>query len=582
MTDRGMKWRFAFAAAFLTLAMLGLGSRLAFLHLGPHEEARAGFEQNRRVEKEIIARRGNIYDRRGQQNILAMNLPVKDVCADPSVVMECAQPETVVLKLSEYLCMTPDDVLGRVSRPGRQFAYVKRFVDDDTAMQLKEQRLPGVFFNDTTMRHYPHRSFMCHVLGFVNHEAVGSAGIEQRMDKYLRGTPGFLETRVNARRQELYWRRDSRVSPLSGADVVLTIDQNVQYIVEKALDEVVAKHNAKGAAVIVQKVRTGEILAMASRPVFDLNEFRTAGAAEKLNRAIGYNYEPGSTFKILTFAAALNEGTVTPDTVFDCENGTWYYKGRPLRDYHPYGLLTVADGLKKSSNILTAKVALTLGDERMYRYLKAFGVGDGLGIDLPGEERGILHPVSKWYGISSTRIAIGQGVCVTPLQMIGLMCTMANDGKMMRPYIVSHVRGSNGEILFQNTPKVLGRPISVETSSTMRRLLRRVTEDGGTGRRARVAGYEVAGKTGTAQKAVAGGYSSSANVASFVGFLPVDDPQIAVIVMVDEPQPAHTGGLVAAPVFSEIAGQTVRCLDIPPTVGRIAGQQPADDGHGES
>jgi len=261
---------------------------------------------------------------------------------------------------------------------------------------------------------------------------------------------------------------------------------------------------------------------------------------------------------------------VSPGDVFDCEYGAWLHCRRLLRDFHPYGRLTVADGLKKSSNILTAKVALTLGDQRLYRYLRAFGLGSKRGIDLPGEENGILHPPNRWSGISSSRIAIGQGVALTALQMLGVVCAIANDGFLMRPYVVDSVSRSGGPLLLKCKPEVVARPITGKTAATMRTLLARVTEDGGTGRRARVAGYTVAGKTGTAQKPVNGVYSSSAHVASFVGFLPAENPEIALIVVVDEPRVKHTGGVVAAPVFSRIAGEAVRYLDIPPARYNIA------------
>jgi len=402
---------------------------------------------------------------------------------------------------------------------------------------------------------------MCHVLGFVNYEGHGSAGVEQAMDSFLRGCPGLLESRLNARRQEVYIWRGRHIPALEGADVHLTLDQNIQYVVERALDATVREHRAKGAWAIVQKVRTGEILAMSSRPIYDLNEFRTSKEAERVNRAIGYVYEPGSTLKTAAIAAALNEGTIETNTVFHCEFGEWQYGNRVLHDFHPYGKLSVADGLKKSSNILTAKVALSLSKQRFHDYLSAFGIGKPTGIDLPGEEAGILHPVSKWSGISATRIAIGQGVAVTALQMLGILSAIANDGFLMRPYVVREVRSKGGQVLFRNEPRIVGRPISFETAATMRLLLQRVTEKGGTGRRARVPGYGVAGKTGTAQKPIRGGYSSSNYMASFVGFVPAVDPEIAVIVVVDDPQPVHVGGLVAAPVFSLVAGETMRYLD---------------------
>ncbi|MBN2302556.1 MAG: penicillin-binding protein 2, partial [Lentisphaerae bacterium] len=421
------------------------------------------------------------------------------------------------------------------------------------------------------VRYYPHNDFMCHVLGFVNYEGIGSSGVEQLLDKYLRGCPGVIESNVNAFRQELYTQRNIYIPALEGADVFLNLDQNIQHIVEKSLDAVMERHKAKAAWAIVQRVRTGELLGMACRPSFNLNDFYRTKPEYLLNRAIGNIYEPGSTFKAGIIAMAIDRGCVSPDTIFDCENGEWKYGGRVLRDHHNYAKLTVADILKKSSNIGAAKIALTLGDRRMYEGLKAFGLGQALGIDLPGEEKGILHPASTWSKISPTRIAIGQGVAVTALQMLGLMCAIGNDGFLMRPHVVQSVVGKDGTVLLDPKPEVLARPISSESAAMMRDLLARVTENGGTGMRARVEGYKVAGKTGTAQKAIAGGYSETAYVASFVGFLPADDPEIGIIVVVDEPQPIHTGGAVAGPVFSEIAGQTVRYLDISPARSYLAG-----------
>lgn len=558
------------SALLMLLAIAGLGVRLAFLHLGSHEKVRARFDRSRSYHREILAGRGAIWDCNGNGNVLAMNLTVKDVCVDPAVTSKGDTVIKTACALADLLDVPADEVAVRMKQPDRRFAYVKRFVENDRIEEVDALGIKGLFFQDATIRHYPQKSFLCHVLGFVNHLGAGSAGVEQYLDRYLRGSPGMMEGRVNALHQELYIKRGLHVPALEGANVTLTIDQNIQYMVEKALDEAMAEHQAEGAWAVVQRISTGEILAMASRPAFDLNAFRYASDPVKLNRAIGFVYEPGSTLKPTVIAAALEEGTVTPDTMFDCENGAWMYKRRVLRDYHAYSRLSVADGLKKSSNILTAKVALTLGDERLERYLRAFGLGHKLGVDLPGEEAGILHPVRQWSGISATRIAIGQGVAVTALQMLGAVCAIANDGFLMRPYLVREVRSGGGEIMQRFEPEVLSRPISVQTATTMRRLLGRVTEEGGTGRRARVAGYTVAGKTGTAQKAVAGGYSSTEHVASFVGFLPVNEPEIGVIVVVDNPQPIHTGGRVAAPVFSRIAGPAIRYLNVPGTESMLA------------
>jgi cell division protein FtsI (penicillin-binding protein 3) len=403
---------------------------------------------------------------------------------------------------------------------------------------------------------------MCHVLGFVNRAGEGSCGVELWADEYLRGSPGASVGQVDARRRPTRQGKMQIIPPLPGADVHLTLNQHVQFIVENALDEAVAANQAKGAWAIVQEVRSGRILAMASRPGFNLNGFSEVDPSLWLNRAIGYVYEPGSVFKAATISAALEEKTVTPDTVFDCENGAWLYNRRVLRDFHPYGHLTVADGVKKSSNILAAKVSLTLGEERLYRRLRAFGIGQKTGIDLPGEEKGLLRPPSAWSDLCATRIAIGQSVAVTALQMLNVYCTIANEGRMMKPYLVDRIVAADGSVQRQCRPEVVRQVISRRTAATVCRLLARVTEEGGTGHAARIDGYTVAGKTGTAQKAQRGGYSDSDYVASFVGFFPAESPVIGIIVVVDEPQPKHTGGVVAAPVFSVIASQVARCVDV--------------------
>jgi cell division protein FtsI/penicillin-binding protein 2 len=570
MNDRLQGFRFALCIAVFLTAAAGLGVRLALLHVGPDTGVRARVQQARTFEREIKAPRGNIYDAAGKANILAIDLVLKDVCADPKVIAASTNLLRIVDILSQHLDIPADEVASMLNCPERRYKRIKAAIHQEEADRLAESLdaagLKGVFFRDVNLRYYPQRNFLCHLLGFMNYERVGCAGIELRRNSDLKGHPGHLRGKVDARRHELYRERGEYTPGERGSDVVLTVDQRIQHIVELALDQAMEEHHAKAAWAIVQRVTTGEILAMASRPDFDLNDYRHADDRVKLNRAISVNYEPGSTFKAIAFSAALADGTVTPDTMVDCEQGSWFYKGRPLRDYHAYDILSVADGLKKSSNILTAKLALSLGHERFHWYLKKFGIGSRLGIDLPGEEAGILAPVKKWYGVKATRVAIGQGVAATALQVLNAYCTIANDGYMMKPFVVRQVSDASGEITYAREPEVVRQVIPATTARTMQHLLGRVTEQGGTGRRARVEGYRVAGKTGTAQKPIPGGYSDTAHIASFVGFLPVERPEIGIIVVVDEPQPIHTGGRVAAPFFAAIASQTVRCLDIDPGV----------------
>ncbi|NQT91519.1 MAG: hypothetical protein HQ559_02070, partial [Lentisphaerae bacterium] len=269
MTERRRSARIVTSGLFLLTAMTGLGFRLAFLHLGPHEQTRARLNRLQSFEKRIMARRGQVFDRHGSDNILALNLAVQDVCADPQLIHESNSVQNVASVLAGCLDIPERDVLRRLGRSDKRFAYVARYVPEEKVDEIRQHKLPGVFFRDVTVRHYPQQSFMCHVLGFVNYEAVGSAGIEQVMDKHLKGSPGLLEGEMNGLRQELYGRRNRSIPAMAGADVSLTLDQNIQYIVEKELETVVEEHHAKGAWIIVQDVRTGEILAMASRPVFD-------------------------------------------------------------------------------------------------------------------------------------------------------------------------------------------------------------------------------------------------------------------------------------------------------------------------
>ncbi|MDA0991952.1 MAG: penicillin-binding protein 2, partial [Verrucomicrobia bacterium] len=433
MSDCRHRIRFTACVGIQSLAMVGLGLRLAFLHLGPYDDVRDSVKRTRQWTTSIEVERGRIFDRSGDVNILALDLALNDVCVDPHVVVTNNLVASVASTLADLLDLPADEVAVKVNRVDRRYACIKPAVQPEVSEQIAAAGLTGVFMRDTTVRYYPHHDFMCHVLGFVNMEGVGSAGVEQRMDKFLRGSPGVVESEKNALRQELYWKRGHYIPALEGADIHLTTDQVVQYIVEQALDDVMVTHNAKGAWAIVQRVRTGEILAMASRPSFDLNDFRHAENEQKLNRTISVVYEPGSTLKAIVFAAALNEGMVTPETMFNCENGSWHYQNRPLRDFHPYGNLSVADGLKKSSNIMAAKLAIHMGDERLYAYQRAFGLGHQLGVDLPGEEMGILSPVSQWSKISSSRMAIGQGVATTAMQVLSVYAAIANDGVLMRP-----------------------------------------------------------------------------------------------------------------------------------------------------
>ena len=461
MTEPGQRWRLGMLTAVMAACLCGLGARLTHLHVGPYHEKLVSLKAARTLVKDVPVSRGRIIDRNG--SILAMDVTRHELCADPAFLASNSNLGDVAGFLGGFLETSPDVLRKRLSASDRRFVYLNGYgarLDAEQADRIARQRVPGIFFEDVMARSYPRGVSLCHVLGYVNLEGQGSGGIEQRYDAYLRGIPGLVVSELDGRRRELYERRSLTIPPHDGADVHLTIDQYVQYMVDCALDAAMEQHRPEAAWAIVQKIKTGEILAMSSRPAFDPNSFRGLEKETLRNRCIAYNYEPGSTFKIGIVAAALNEGVVTPSTMFDCENGIWMYAGRPLRDFHPYGLLSVADVLKKSSNIGAAKIAVMLAPERLYGYLKAFGIGARTGLELPGEEAGILNPLSAWTGLSPTRIAMGHEVALTSLQMLQILCAIANDGIIMKPFMVRRILDAEGHVLAENKPMQVRQVIS--------------------------------------------------------------------------------------------------------------------------
>lgn len=564
MMERAQAIRHYFAALVLLAAFGRLGAKLVSLHLGPNPWLREHMEQSRIATTPIKVGRGRILDRNGR--VLAMDVPRQRVIVNPTAIRSAGIEEEVAARLAMTLQLDPATLLGRLRSNPTRYANIAPWAPDEAVNEIRRQKIPYVDFQPSFQRVYPAGRLAAHVIGFVSQEEQprALAGIELRMDAWLAGQDGLRRSEVDGVRQEVYARRLLEIAPREGADVVLTLDATLQEIVEQRLDEMLPKTQADAGWVVVQEVRTGRILAMASRPAFDPAAYATAGENEFMNRPIGYLYEPGSTFKVAVIAAALDAGVVTPDQVFDCENGLWHYRGRPLRDYHPYGRLTVADIVKKSSNIGAAKIALELGEERLETALRRFGFGQRTGIDLPGEQAGLLWPRRRWTSLSITRIPMGHEVAVTSLQMLNAVCAIANDGFLMRPFIVQRVVDAEGRVLQETEPEVLSRPLSEKGARLMCRLMERVTEPGGTGTRAAVPGYRVAGKTGTAQKPLpGGGYSDTLNISSFVGFLPAENPVIAILVVLDSPRGERTGGATAAPIFSAIAAEAVNCLGIP-------------------
>jgi cell division protein FtsI/penicillin-binding protein 2 len=591
MAEVRFKGRVAILATVVLLVFASIGARLAILHLRPAQWVLEPIEVGRMYEWKPVGSRGRIVDRNGE--ILAMDRPAYHVYVDPKYVAEHGDADAVCKYLSMEFRIPEQAIRAELADTTRQYEVIKKYVPGHQLKRFKPRALGveytpqgtdtniylrGVKFAETPIRSYPKGPLMAHVVGFANREGVGAAGVELRYDEFLRGKEGRRVTKMDGRRKEIYGTRSVDILPEDGATVTLALDQQIQYVVEKALEKTCRDFHAKAAWAIVQHVRTGEILAMASYPTYDLNRFFGAPAEWRRNRAISFNYEPGSTMKAGVIAAALDHGVVQESDMIDCEKGYWVYGGKALRDSHGEGLISVADVIKVSSNIGTAKIALKMGNQLLYDSLRKFNFGKRLGIDIPGEEGGIFYSPKNWSKISITRIGMGHEIGVTALQVLSMMNAIAYNGVQMKPLFVKKVVAADGTLLQEYVPEELGRPLSPSAARRMRKLLARVTEEGGTGTKARVEGYSVAGKTGTAQKInPAGGYFQKNFTSSFAGFLPVDNPEVGIIVVADDPgeytetgrKINYYGGTVCGPAFREIAEFVVRYLRIAPDGSRI-------------
>ncbi|PZR73229.1 MAG: penicillin-binding protein 2 [Chthoniobacterales bacterium] len=566
-----MKWNSRIRCALVCLAFTALFSafsfRLIYLQMIKHDEY-AGLAAEKHVYKQaIFAERGTILD--ANNEVLAHNTPVETVVADATHINN---RDALIPLLQQALDMTKEELLEKL-QGDRRYIVLQREVPLAAATALKEklraQNLRGVYFERDSTRIYPNGSMLCHVIGFTDFDHRGIQGVESSMEEYLHGQDGYRYIEHNRAGQEMVLYRGQERTPRNGYQVHLTVDLNLQNIVENEIDAAMREYTPQKATIILMRPQTGEILAMANRPNFDLNLRSEAKPEQMKNRAIIDMMEPGSTFKIVTAAAALNERKVRPDTMIFCENGIWNFGGRPLHDHKAYGELSVQDILVKSSNIGAAKLAVSIGDQKFYEYIRRFGFGDRTGIELPGEIPGVIRPPQTWSKISITRIPMGHEVAVTPLQMTVAMATIANGGKLITPRIVKSITSEDGKIVSTFSPVVLRQVISPETAAQVGNALRGVVSDRGTAAAAAVPGFTISGKTGTAQKVdPKGGYEHGKYVVSFSGYLPSEHPEFVGLVVLDD---AHTtkpelnyGGLVAGPIFAHIAEKAARYLDLAP------------------
>ena len=537
--------------AFLAFWVLGLVGRLYYLQIIEYVDfvGRAQRQQQRTVE--VAPNRGTIFDR--QMHPLAMSVAVDSIYAVPTEIPDRGMAARV---LGPVLGLDPGDLLGRLDT-FRAFCWVKRKVSDQDAERVRALNLTGIYFQKEMKRFYPKGELAAHVLGYVGLDDNGLAGFEFGMNKAIKGQPGRLLVAADARHRSFL---STEVKGEPGNSAVLTIDENIQYIAERVLAETVDKSHAAGGAVVVQNPQTGRILAMANYPTLDANDYTKSPAQDRINRGVAWVYEPGSVFKLVTVSAALEENLTRPAEMIDCQMGSITIGHHVIHDWKRYGVMSVADILAHSSDVGAIKLGLRLGDERFYRHIRDFGFGQKTGIELPGEERGLLEPPSRWSGISIGSLSIGQEIGVTPLQMISAFSSIANGGLLVEPRIVSSLFRGNQQVPLP--PAQVHRSVSERTAETMKQMLAGVV-DHGTGKNAKPAGYSAAGKTGTAQKIISGRYSASHYIASFIGFAPVDRPVITILVVIDSPVGAHHGGDVAAPAFRSIAEQTLGYLDTP-------------------
>ena len=513
---------------------------------------------------ELEPRRGTIYDTNLKPQ--AINIPVDSLYASPNEIAD-KDKDKIIRQLLPILNVDYAYLKERLYRK-KSFIWLARKISPQQSVALRKLNIKGIDFIKESKRSYPNGYLASQIIGFAGLDNVGLEGIELNYDKILKGEAGWASFLRDARQKklELY---EGMVLPKDGYEVVLTLDEVIQFIAERELDKAYKSYHAKSAIIIVMDPHTGAILALANRPTFDLNGHKKAERDQIRNRSICDLFEPGSVFKIVTASAALQEQKVAEADRFFCENGTYRVANHILHDHQPHGWLTFREVIEQSSNIGTTKVAQILGPDIIYQYVRNFGFGSKTGIDLPGEIAGMIKQPRFWSKTSIGAVPIGQEVGVTALQLASAISVIANGGQLMKPYIVKEIRDKYGETIRQVQPVIVRNAISVDTAARVKKILTTAVENG-TGKLAKIQGFTAAGKTGTAQKLEANGaYSHNKFVASFIGFAPAEDPVIAIAVVVDEPHPYYFGGVVAAPVFKNVATDVLRYLKMKQSVNKV-------------
>ena len=551
--------RLLVGAAIFMFWAVGIQARLLYLQVYRHQDLQARAENQSARTMDISAKRGDILDRHGR--VLAYSVDADSVYGVPSEVENAGKTASMLCAALTDCAPKEQDALSARLRQRRAFVYVRRRVTPHQATRVAQLGLKGVGFIKEDRRFYPNKQLAAQLLGFVGVDNKGLAGIEAAYDSQISGALGKLLYQTDAR-----GRAFSRLErpPTTGATVELTIDEYLQHVAERELRDAVARNRAAGGTVLIMAPKTGEILALANEPTFNPNDFSSASPEDRRNRAVQDIYEPGSTFKVVTASAALEEHVIGVDDLIDVSGGKIRFGSRVIDDTHDYGTLSFTDVLVKSSNVGAIKVGLTLGPERLGLYVRRFGFGRAISPDFPAETTGIVWDPRKLDSSALASMSMGYQVGVTPLQMVAAVSSVANGGDLIQPRVVRALIRDGKRVDVKRT--ILGRTISNDTAVTLTGIMEQIVERG-TATYAQVAGYTIAGKTGTAAKLVNGRYSNADYYASFVGFFPSRNPVATVIVVIDSPHArGYYGGPIAGPVFQRIAEATLRHLGVPPTL----------------
>ena len=563
MKRKSINWfkvRIIFLSCLLIFCFVLIMGRMFQLQVLEKEQLYKLAAQQQHIQIPLVPKRGIIYDSKG--NELAVSIEVDSVYADARKIVDAGK---MVRELDSILQIDREELKQRL-KSHRSFEWIQRKISSKEVEQIKTLQLPNIYFLKENRRFYPNAQLAAHLIGFVGLDSKGLEGIEFQYDALLNGENHVWTTARDALGREIAMGKAPFEKEDHYRNIILTIDKSIQHIVETELSHGVERWGAKGGMAIAMDPATGKILAMASYPTFNPNQFIQYRSKSWRNRAISDVFEPGSLFKTFLAAAALEEQVVRPSDSFFCENGSYKVYDRTIHDHSKHGWLTFQQILKFSSNIGASKVGEKMGKERFYRYISAFGFGEKTRIGLPGEGKGIVHHPRYWSPVALDTISFGQGVSVTGIQLVTALSAIANGGFLMKPYAVEKILDEKGKVIRSFQPEIVRRVISEETSAKVTALLKTTTEKGGTGEAAVPTGYEVAGKTGTAQKvdSLLGGYSEDRYTSGFMGFAPDEEPKIVLLIVIDEPQGDNYGGVVAAPIFKAMMEKVLPYLNVLP------------------